>query len=237
MTSNSDSPRPAPMWRFWVPLFFQTVLILAIPAQALYIHLTGKRVLLQIVPVDPYGLLQDYSQTLRYDISIQDNLRKLPGWKELPKQPTTRKAPTFIKPGTRFYVILEAPKTPTPSTELPQAWKPVAVSGQRPSQLNANRVALKGLAQNGLVQYGLETSYLSISEEKREQINADLRAMRPEEPTQLQELLPSAEPTQKRSQPPIIMEIKVNDRGEAVPVSLWVQVDKGSKQQVHQYRF
>ena len=73
-----ESPRPISIWRFWAPLLFQTALILAVPAQAVYTQLTGKTVILQTIPVDPYELLRGYSQTLRYDISIQDNLRKLP---------------------------------------------------------------------------------------------------------------------------------------------------------------
>ncbi|HAA32846.1 MAG TPA: membrane-anchored protein, partial [Cyanobacteria bacterium UBA8553] len=76
--SPLSPPKPTPIWRFWVPLLFQTILILAVPAQALYTQLTGKTVILQTVPVDPYELLRGYSQTLRYDISRQDNLRKLP---------------------------------------------------------------------------------------------------------------------------------------------------------------
>src|ERR671932_2927426 len=128
MAATSESPPalpeslpPLPTWRFWVPLLFQTALILGVPAQAVYTQLTGKTVILQTVPVDPYELLRGYSQTLRYDISIQDNLRKLPGWKELPKNPANGKELTFIKPGTHLYVIFQPPKAPPPpaSTQLP----------------------------------------------------------------------------------------------------------------------
>src|SRR4028119_2432334 len=145
MTLNSDSPKPTPSWRFWVPIVFQTALILAVPAQAVYTQLTGKTVILQTIPVDPYELLRGYSQTLRYDISIQDNLRKLPGWQELPKNPANGKELTFIKPGTYVYVILQEPKAPTSSasTQLPKAWEPIAISHVSPSQLPTNQVALK----------------------------------------------------------------------------------------------
>ncbi len=234
MTLNSDSPNPTPIWRFWVPLLFQTALILAVPAQAVYTQLTGKTVILQTVPVDPYELLRGYSQTLRYDISSQNSLRKLPGWRELPKQQPNGNNLSFIEPGTRFYVILAQPATPA-LPELPQAWKPVAVSTKRPSKLPANQVALKGLAKHGLIQYGLETYY--IPEDQREQINADLRAARQANPTQEQQTPLQGKPTQEQQTPPVVMEIKVNAQGDAVPVSLWARVGGVSKQQVRNYRF
>lgn len=238
MNSTSDSPPPTPIWRFGLPLLFQTALILAIPAQSAYTQLTGKTVILQTVPVDPYELLRGYSQTLRYDISLQDNLRKLPGWKELPKQPNNGKEPTLMKSGTRLYVILQKPKAPnrSASTKLPQAWKPIALSRTFPSQLPPNQVALKGMAEYGFIQYGLETYY--IPEDQREQINADLREARSDNPIQSQspQILQPEQPNPSLK-PPVVMEIKVNVRGESVPVSLWARVGQGSKQQVHNYRF
>lgn len=237
MTSPSDSPPRTPIWRFWVPIVFQTVLILTVPAQAVYTQLTGKTVILQTVPLDPYELLRGYSQTLRYDISIQDNLRKLPGWKNLPKQPANGKELTLIKPGTRFYVILQAPQASTsPSTtKLPQAWKPVALSIQLPSKLPTNRVALKGVAEHGFIQYGLETYY--IPEDQREQINTDLRAARSNNTTESSRLIQPVEPIQPPPKPPVLMEIKVSAQGNSVPISLWARVGQDANQQVHNYRF
>jgi uncharacterized membrane-anchored protein len=240
MNSTSDSPPFTPIWRFWAPLLFQTALILAVPAQSAYTQLTGKTVILQTVPVDPYELLRGYSQTLRYDISIQDNLRKLPGWKELPQQPRNGKELTFLKPGTRVYVILQAPKASKPSAttaKLPEVWTPVAVSSVRPSQLPPNQVALQGLAEHGFIQYGLETYY--IPEDQREQINADLREAGSDNSIQSQppQILQPPEPSPSLAKPPVVMEIKVNAQGESVPVSLWARVGQGSKQQVRNYRF
>ena len=232
---TNDSPNPMPLWRFWIPILFQTALILAVPAQALFTQLTGKTVILQTVPVDPYDLLRGYSQTLRYDISSQDSLRKLPGWKELPKQQPHGNRLTFIEPGTRFYVILTEPVAASALTKLPQAWKPVAVTVKRPSKLQANQVALKGLAQPGFIQYGLETYY--IPEEQREQINSDLRAARQADPTQLQQTPPLANSTQLQQTPPVVMEIKVNAQGDAVPIGLWAKVGEASKPQIRNYRF
>ncbi|NES20733.1 MAG: GDYXXLXY domain-containing protein, partial [Symploca sp. SIO3E6] len=127
MSNNSHSPHPISLWRFWIPLVFQAALILAVPARAVYTHLTGKTVILQAVPVDPDEPLRGYSQTLRYDISHQDTLRELPGWETLPKQSPNGNELLFIKPGSSFYLILEEP-APNPAIELPQPWKPVAIS-------------------------------------------------------------------------------------------------------------
>jgi uncharacterized membrane-anchored protein len=215
-------------------MLFQTALILTVPAQAVYTQITGKTVILQTVPVDPYELLRGYSQTLRYNISSQESLRRLPGWQNLPKLKPNGNKLTFIEPGTRLYVILAAPGEPA-LTKLPQAWKPVAVSLQRPSKLLPNQVALQGLAQNGFIEYGLETYY--IPEDQREQINADLRAARLANQNQLQQAQSQIDPAQPQEIPPVVMEIKVNAQGDAVPVSLWAQVGKASKQQVRNYRF
>jgi len=222
-SNNTHSSHAISMWRFWVPLLFQTALILAVPAQAVYTHLTGKTVILQTVPVDPYELLRGYSQTLRYDISNQDTLRELPGWDTLPKQPPNGNELLFIEPGTNFYLILAEP-APNPAIELPQPWKPVAVTLQQPSQLPANQVAIKGVAY-GSLKYGLETYY--IPEEQRQQINAELSKAR------------QAHPKDSELLSPIVMEIKVNAQGDAVPVSLWVELSESEaeEQQIRQYRF
>lgn len=232
--SNSDSPQPTPVWRFLLPIVFQSALILAVPAQAVYTQLTGKTVILQSVPIDPYEPLRGYSQMLRYDISSQNNLRDLPGWRELPKQPPNGNKLTLIKPGTSIYVILEAPAKLT-LAELPQPWKPVAVSVKRPSQLPTNQVALKGIAEQSLIQYGLETYY--IPEDQREEINADLRAARKADQNESQQLSSPTNSGERRQKPPVVMEIKVNSQGDAVPISLWARLGEASKQQVRNYRF
>lgn len=220
-------------WRFFLPLVFQSVLILTVPAQAIYTQLTGKTIILQTIPVDPYELLRGYSQTLRYDISNQDSLRKLPGWQKLPKQQPSGSKLNFIEPGTRFYVILAEPIAP-PASELPQAWKPVAVSLQPPTQLPANQAALKGVAKAGAIQYGLETYY--IPEDQREQINSDLRAARLADPTPLPQTLTLSN-SQQQPVPPVVMEIRVNTQGDAVPIGLWTKLGATAKSPIRQYRF
>jgi uncharacterized membrane-anchored protein len=224
---TNESAKSPLAWRFWVPLLFQTTLILTVPAQAIYTQLTGKTVILQTAPVDPYELLRGYSQILRYDITNQDNLRQLPGWKELPKQLPNGNKVSFIQPGTQVYVILAEPTKPV-LNELPQAWKPVAIASQLPAKLPANQVALKGLVQDGIIKYGLETYY--IPEDQKQQINAELGTAREIDQNQQTQ-------TQTPQTPPIVMEIKVNIKGEALPISLWARVGKAPKQQIRNYRF
>lgn len=201
MISDSETPRSISPWRFWVPLLLQTALIMAVPAQAVYTHLTGKTAILQTAPVDPYDLLRGYSQTLRYDISRQDTLEKLPGWKELIK------GKKDYEPFS-LYVILQAP-TKQVNSARPAPWKPVGVSASPPSNLAADRIALKGRINYSVVTYGLETYY--FPENRREQLNEDIGQ------AQQGQNLQQGKPV------PFVVEVKVDAQGNAVPLSLWVR--------------
>lgn len=191
--------------RLWLPLLLQTGLILAIPTQTLYTQLTGKTVIIQTVPVDPYDPLRGYSQTLSYDISRIDNLRQLPGWQELSTQQDRANLNTVpntedLKVGTRFYIILEAPTSV--ESQPPKAWKPVRVSSSIPASLPANQVAIQGKYTGNSIQYGLETYYMP--ESRQAEINQDI----------LQ---------QGRQQQSVVVEAKVDAQGNAVPISFWVR--------------
>lgn len=232
MTNDKEQiSKPQPFWGFWLSLLFQTAVIIAIPAQSVYTQINGKKVILQTTPTDPYELLQGYAPAIRYDISSQDRLRNLPGWQDLPKQLGYQREKIFIKPGTIFYVILAEPISPT-LPGLPQAWKPVGVSlkpplqpksNRIPRQPSPNRVILKGLAQKDSIQYGLET--YKISEPQQELLNKDLRGSRKANLTKL-------------PQPPsIVVEIKVDEGGNANAIALWAQFGEASPQQVRSYRF
>jgi len=198
-----------PAWRLWVPLLLQIGLIAAVPATAVYTFVTGKTVVLQTVPVDPYDLLRGYYQVLSYDISDPTNLEKLPGWKDLPSDKTPcppgivcPKNTHNIKPQTSFYVILESPKAAT-NPGRPQAWKPVRVSLENPANLPANQIAIKGKYNSWRMEYGLETYYMP--EDEREKVNQEIS---------------EAQRNQRQS---FVVEVKVDKTGHAVPVSLWVR--------------
>ena len=195
---NEEMRSPLPLWRFAVPLLLQIGLILVPPAQSVYTSVVGKTVILQTLPVDPYDSLRGYSQTLSYDISRLENLQKLPGWQEIRKQQKINNA-DYLKSGTQLYVVLESP--PDRAKQPPLAWKPVKVSTSPPT-LPTNQIALKGNGSGRSIRYGLETYY--FPESQQQEINQAINQV---------------QSSQKRS---LVVEIKVDERGHAIPVSLWV---------------
>ena len=188
--------KQTPAWKFWTPLLFQLILILAVPSQAFYTQVTGKTVILQTAPVDPYDFFRGYYQTLSYDISNRDTLKALPGWKEISK------GEDYLPPGTLIYVTLEQPKDSSNSSR-PLAWKPIKVSAEYPHNLSNDQIALKGKSTGWSIEYGLERYYMP--ENQREQINSTITE------------------AQMQDQQSFVVEIKVNSKGKAIPVSLWVR--------------
>ena len=198
LQGKQSQPPHLPIWRLWVPLLLQTGLILASPAQPFYTQITGKTVILQTAPVDPYDPIRGYSQTLSYDISRVENLRSLPGGKELFKE---SKQNNYLPSETTFYVILAAPVAN--ESQPPKPWKPLGVKSNRPTSLPTNQIALKGKSTGNSIEYGLETYYMP--ESRRNEINQDINQ------------------TQRGRQPQkIAVEVKVDNQGRAVPISLWV---------------
>jgi uncharacterized membrane-anchored protein len=202
-------PKQVPGWRFWLPLAAQALLILVVPGQAIYTHVAGRTVVLQTAPVDPYDFFRGYYVTLSYDISSPDTFKTLPGWDAVlaeveatPNEPTDqRMAPSRFDAGQEFYVVLQAPNDL--SAQPPQAWKPVRVSLDRPTDLSDQQVALKGTYQYNRVTYGLETYY--IPEDQRNDIN-----------TRIGELQTAEGPA------PFVVEVKVDPTGKAVPLGFWL---------------
>ncbi len=154
-------PRPRlPLWRLALPLLFQVGLITAIPAQSAYTYFTGRTVVLQTAPVDPYDLLRGYSQTLGYEVADVARLEKLPGGKQLKNQ----------RPGTLVYVVLQAPQAN--QSIPPEPWQPIRIEMNRPQNLSSNQIALRGRYNGWQITYGLETYYMP--EDQRDAINAEI---------------------------------------------------------------
>lgn len=200
---TQQSGRRLPGWRLWLPLLFQTGLILAVPAQDAYTYATGKPITLQTVPVDPYDLLRGHYQTLSYDISRPDQLKTLPGGDWF-TQSQAQSSP--------FYLVLEAPPAGSSHTP-PKPWKPVQVSAKQPANLPANQVAIQGkIDQYDQITYGLETYYMP--EAQRTQLNQDIS----------QQVNPqSSSNNQQANQQAFVVDVKVDKTGNAVPISLWVK--------------
>lgn len=177
---------------FWIPMFLQTIFIIAVPLQSAVVYSSGRAVTLQTAPIDPYDILRGYSQILSYEISDPDVLSKLPGGRE-----------TFLEDDQEqvfpIYVVLQAPDS---VTAPPSAWTPIRVSRDRPQSLANNQVALKGYSNRWRIEYGLEKFYMP--EGQRDDINAEIRDV------------------QQAEEQSFVVEIKVDNDGKSVPDSLWV---------------
>lgn len=189
-----------PGWRFWLPLMAQVALILAVPAQAVYTQIAGRTAILQTAPVDPYDLLRGYYVTLSYDISRRETLQSLPGGEILVTPDWSESTPSLFQTGMPFYVVLDASTATSP---IPQPWQPVRVSGDRPTNLPTNQIALQGNYRRGIISYGLEAYY--IPEDQRIEINEQI-----------------SQSQQSDAAQPFVVEVKVDAQGQAVPISLWV---------------
>lgn len=192
----SNSKSFIPWWRFALPLLLQTALIAAVPAQSAYTYFTGKTVILETRPVDPYDIMRGYYQTLSYKISDKETLKKLPGWEAVNNDPSSTSKSQI------FYVIMDEPENPN-SSQPPTPWQPVAISRDRPTNLDSDQVAIQAEYINQWqIIYGLETYYMP--EDQRQKINEQIREAQWERGT-------------------FVVEIKVDSSGNAVPVSLWVR--------------
>ncbi|MDZ8185674.1 MAG: GDYXXLXY domain-containing protein [Nostoc sp. ChiSLP02] len=201
IATEQKANKPLPVWRLLAPLAVQTGLIMAVPAQALYTDMTGKTVILQTVPVNPNDVLQGNSLALDYNISRTANLSRLPGWQTIVSK--GRGSGRRLPEGTTIYVTLQ--EQVSSNRGVPRAWRPIRVSSERPISLRANQVALRGVYEDGSVNYGLETYY--ISENQRQQIRNDLQAQR----------------ARRGQVPPIVVKAKVDPQGNALPISMWVR--------------
>lgn len=163
----APAKRPIAWWRLGLPLLFQSLLIVAVPAQDAYTYTTGRTVVLQTAPVDPYDMLRGYYQILGYQVSNVDNLVTLPGGEILEQR-------DFVGP---LYVVLEEPAA---TTTPPTAWIPVRVSRDQPTDLADNQIALRGRAESWRILYGLETYYMP--EDQRNSINEAIFTLQNQQP-------------------------------------------------------
>ncbi|MEA5551606.1 GDYXXLXY domain-containing protein [Anabaena cylindrica UHCC 0172] len=203
IATEQKANEPLPIWRLIVPLMVQIGLILAVPTQAMYTDVAGKSVVLQTLPVSSNNLLRGSALTLDYNISRSATLRRLPGWRDWVRQNSLRNSQ--VTQGSVLYLTLQEQQSFNRDVGIPRAWRPVRVSSSRPQNLRNNQVALKGNYQDGLINYGLENYY--ISEEQRQQINNDLL---------------ETQESRNGRRSPILVRVKVDPQGNAVPTSMWI---------------
>lgn len=207
-------PKKIKKWRFLLPLIFQLGLLAFLPATAINTYLTGKTVILQTAPVDPYSLLTGYHQVLSYEISRPNNLSKLEGWQELKKVSCHRirgcsNSSYSLPTGTKVYVILQAPQKQNNAnfSDKVQPWQPKRVSYEYPNNLKSSEIALQGQYRQGRIKYGLESYYLP--ENQKDKINQNINQAN-------RNRLPG-------EKIPFLVEIKVNSQGKAIPISLSIK--------------
>lgn len=196
VSQKNITTKKLPVWRLGIPLLLQLALILSVPAQAVYTYVTGRTVILQTIPVDPYDFLRGYYQTLNYEISEIDTLKTLAGWEEIAGESPKLLADKIV------YVTLEQTETAS-NSESPVAWKPIQISLEQPENLPENQIAIRGEYQEWSVKYGVERYYMP--EHQREQINQEINITQQEEPEAF------------------VVEVKVNEKGKAIPMSLWIR--------------
>jgi uncharacterized membrane-anchored protein len=215
IATEQKANKPLPIWRLIAPLLVQVGLILAVPSQAMYTDMTGKTVILQTVAINPNDVVRGSSLNLDYNISRPETLRRLPGWNNWLRRNSRRGRQ--ISQGSTLYLILQERQS-FDRNEL-QSWQPIRVSSNRPVDLSNNQVALKGNYQDGLINYGLENYF--IPEEQRQQINEDI--------SQVQE-------NRNGRQQPILVRVKVDPQGNAIPTGLSIR-DASGERGYRNYRF
>lgn len=192
---NSNNPWLS--WKLWLPLAFQSLIIVAIPAQSFYVLMTGKTVIFKTVPVDPYDFLRGYSQTLSYDISNLSTIEKLPGGREF----KLAYNPSYSGQNEDVYLVLEPPKSTI--NKVPQPWRAVKVSRAFPKSIAPQEIVVKGRLNYGTIKYGLESYYMP--ESSREKINREIQ-----------------EANWGKKREPIIVQAKVDRGGKAAIESFWI---------------
>jgi uncharacterized membrane-anchored protein len=125
---------------FLLVVLLQVVLLLVIPLSRRLALTTGRTVVLETAPIDPYSAFRGYYVTLNYQISSPNNL------------PFTD---SHLKPveGRNYYVWLKP--------DADGIWHPYKVSVKPPANLGSNRTAIKGRYRSQwLMEYGIEQYYL-----------------------------------------------------------------------------
>lgn len=194
-------------WAIALPLFFQTLLIVAVPLQAAIATLAGSTVILRTVPVDPYDPFRGYYTTLQYDISQRGVLSTLDGWEAIQPDLEPTGTPRLLRPGQSFYVVMAAPADNPDAAPADVPWQPISVSRDRPRNLPPDQIALRGTYRSDRIVYGLERYYLPEAE--RLDLERRIREAQTGE-----------------EQPRFFVEVRIGPGGKAVPIALWLQGDR-----------
>lgn len=139
---------------FSIAVAIQLLILLYVPAQRIYTRATGKTVLLNILPYDPYSPFTGYYANLNYEVAVAERYKEFKN-KQLANQHWE---------GDSVYAILQKRSDGT--------WGPDYLSIKLPRQLPDNQIALKG-KYIYRIDFGIERFY--IPENKRDEIESVLR--------------------------------------------------------------
>ncbi|MGD1860469.1 MAG: GDYXXLXY domain-containing protein [Leptolyngbyaceae cyanobacterium] len=197
------------LWAIALPLALQTLLIVVVPLQAAFTTLVGTNVILRTVPVDPYDPFRGYYTTLQYDISQRGVLSTLEGWEAIQPSLEPSGVTKLLRPGKSFYVVMsDEAELESPGATIRNApWVPVQVFRDRPRNLPAHQIALKGTYRSDRIVYGLERYYLPEAE--RLDLEQRIREAQTGE-----------------AQPRLFVEVRIGPLGNAVPIALWLRGDR-----------
>ena len=191
---DTQSSRKRLMWRFIFAVSIQVAIVLSIPVPKAITLARGSTIYLATRPIDPYDLLRGRYVTLDYEAENPAILETLPGYRS---RPELEEFYGRIPP--RIYLVME-PNEPEAAVA---AWQPVRVAYSLPQDLGAGQHLLAGRLvnrwQNLEVDIGLGRYF--IPEAIGDELEEDIRQHR--------------EAT--------LAEVKVDRRGNAAIVGVWVE--------------
>jgi uncharacterized membrane-anchored protein len=134
---------------FVAALLVQIIILVGMPARQAHTLRTGRSVLLQVEPVDPYSILSGYYVRLGFSINRAAAFPNISG----------------VDQSGTCYAVLERGED--------GVWKPLSLERELPQNLPENRIAICGRIRYSNINYGIEEFY--FPESKRSMIEADLR--------------------------------------------------------------
>lgn len=128
-------------WPIWVVVLSQLLILVAIPWQKIQARISGKQVILQTRPVDPYDIMSGYYVTLSYEV-----------------ERTELKPPEGGNDGLVFLVLQKNAEG--------RPWTPVEIRLE-PGELSTNQAALMAFREGGYLDFpGIKKLFLSEKQSK-----------------------------------------------------------------------
>lgn len=191
-------------WRFTLAIAFQLAIVLSIPAPKAITIATGNTIYLATRPVDPYDILRGRYVTLEYAVEQSFEIADLPGY--LSKEQLEE---THGELPDRIYLIMEKRAIETGErdsnapTRAVSAWDAVRVAYRLPQDLDEHQqiLASKLSFHSSRVWIDAGLGQYFIPEAIGDALEEDIR----------------------QHQEATLVEVKVDRRGNAALVGVWVE--------------